>query len=68
MSISTYFRPNILQNGPEILGVNMVISTLFAFLTDMKMSWNFFFKKRFWLFLQVKVKVFFLNYLIIAQQ
>jgi hypothetical protein len=23
MSISTYFRPNIHQNGPEILGVNM---------------------------------------------
>jgi hypothetical protein len=22
MSISTYFRPNIHQNGPEILGVN----------------------------------------------
>jgi hypothetical protein len=24
MSISTYFRPNIHQNGPEILGVNLV--------------------------------------------
>jgi hypothetical protein len=24
MSISTYFRPNIHQNGPEILGVNFV--------------------------------------------
>jgi hypothetical protein len=23
MSISTYFRPNIHQNGPEILGVKM---------------------------------------------
>jgi hypothetical protein len=22
MSISTYFRPNIHQNGPEILGIN----------------------------------------------
>jgi hypothetical protein len=25
MSISTYFRPNIHQNGPEILGVNFRI-------------------------------------------
>jgi hypothetical protein len=23
MSISTHFRPNIHQNGPEILGVNL---------------------------------------------
>jgi hypothetical protein len=23
MSISTYFKPNIHQNGPEILGVNI---------------------------------------------
>jgi hypothetical protein len=25
MSISTYFRPNIHHNSPEILGVNQVI-------------------------------------------
>jgi hypothetical protein len=25
MSISTYFRPNIHQNGPEILGVNKLL-------------------------------------------
>jgi hypothetical protein len=35
MSISTYFRPNIHQNGPEILGVNIFIpspiSTIFEF-------------------------------------
>jgi hypothetical protein len=24
MSISTYFRPNIHQNGPEILGVKLL--------------------------------------------
>jgi hypothetical protein len=24
MSISTYFKPNIHQNGPEILGVNQL--------------------------------------------
>jgi hypothetical protein len=24
MLISTYFRPNIDQNGPEILGINIV--------------------------------------------
>jgi hypothetical protein len=31
MSISTYFRPNIHQNGPEILGVkkrNLSVSTI----------------------------------------
>jgi hypothetical protein len=27
MSMSTYFRPNIHQNGPEILGVNKYYST-----------------------------------------
>jgi hypothetical protein len=26
MSISTYFKPNIHQNGPKILGVNPQIS------------------------------------------
>jgi hypothetical protein len=28
MSISTYFRPNIHQNGPEILGVKVVLRHL----------------------------------------
>jgi hypothetical protein len=27
MSISTYFKPNIHQNGPEILGVKVVKGT-----------------------------------------
>jgi hypothetical protein len=26
MSINTYFRPNIHQNGPEILGVNLDVN------------------------------------------
>jgi hypothetical protein len=25
MSISTYFKPNIHQNGPEVLGVKVVV-------------------------------------------
>jgi hypothetical protein len=31
MSISTYFRPNIHQNGPEILGVNAKQSIKISF-------------------------------------
>jgi hypothetical protein len=29
MSISTYFRPNIHQNGPEILEVKLVAAHIF---------------------------------------
>jgi hypothetical protein len=32
MSINTYFRPNIHQNGPEILGVKLMHSWLMLIL------------------------------------
>jgi hypothetical protein len=31
MSISTYFRPNIHQNSPEILGVNKISQLAYDF-------------------------------------
>jgi hypothetical protein len=34
MSISTYFRPNIHQNGPEILGVNALNTSRFEYFTN----------------------------------
>jgi hypothetical protein len=35
MSISTYFRPNIHQNGPEILGVKHSLQSLNVYLEEL---------------------------------